>query len=131
MLMTVMEELTKSEYFVLTLFYEQNCPMTKKELIERYPECNANTVASVLDRLVEKNYLEIVTFWLTFSSLARSYRPTRSVCKFYESKFSEEAVNCLVMKSIKSLDSSQLTLLSDRIRQKKFLLNNNIIHYLE
>ena len=54
-----MLELNKSEYQILSYFYEVNQSLTKHELLEKIPDLNKNTAAVVIKRLLDKGYLEV------------------------------------------------------------------------
>ena len=115
-------ELNKSEYQILSYFYEVNQSLTKHELLEKIPDLNKNTAAVVIKRLLDKGYLEVGEIKYSNTVLARAYRPCLPFIEFFKDEYGEFAVEKLVKYAISSLeDKEKLTYLSNLIAEKKSL----------
>ena len=117
-----MLELNKSEYQILSYFYEVNQSLTKHELLEKIPDLNKNTAAVVIKRLLEKGYLEVGEIKYSNTVLAREYRPCLPFIEFFKDEYGEFAVEKLVKYAISSLeDKEKITYLPNLIAEKKSL----------
>jgi len=120
--MVNMLKLNKSEYQILSYFYEVNQSLTKHELLEKIPDLNKNTAAVVIKRLLDKGYLEVGEIKYSNTVLARAYRPCLPFIEFFKDEYGEFAVEKLVKYAISSLeDKEKLTYLSNLIAEKKSL----------
>lgn len=119
-----MLEFNKSEYQILSYFYEVNQSLTKHELLEKIPDLNKNTAAVVIKRLLEKGYLEVGEIKYSNTVLARAYRPCLPFIEFFKNEYGEFAVEKLVKYAISSLeDKDKITYLSNLIADRKNFLN--------
>ncbi|MBK0038824.1 MULTISPECIES: BlaI/MecI/CopY family transcriptional regulator [Enterococcus] len=92
-------ELTKIEYQIMLAFYEQNKQLTKVLLLEKYPDFKVNTLYLMIDRLVNKNYLEV----FIDQSITKEYlyRAKYSASEFFSQLIGQSAVHDLVEQTIK------------------------------
>lgn len=105
---TIMSELTKIEYQMLIKFYEVNKPVTKHELVEKFPDLNRNTAASVITSLLTKRYLEIAEIDIFRTSLARSYKPSLSFLSFLRAEYGIKNVEHIIQQIIGSIRNVEI-----------------------
>lgn len=121
-----MSELSKSEYHVLYRFYQCNQSLTKHELLEKIPDLNKNTTATVIRSLLEKGYLKVEEIRYSQNVLARAYRPCVSFIEFLKDEYGEVAVENLFKKAINSLENiHEIEYLLDLISKKENALIKN------
>ncbi|WP_144772217.1 BlaI/MecI/CopY family transcriptional regulator [Enterococcus casseliflavus] len=121
-----MSELSKSEYHVLYCFYQCNQSLTKHELLEKIPDLNKNTTATVIRSLLEKGYLKVEEIRYSQNVLARAYRPCVSFIEFLKDEYGEVAVENLFKKAINSLENiHEIEYLLDLISKKENALIKN------
>ena len=117
-------ELNKSEYQILSYFYEVNQSLTKHELLEKIPDLNKNTAAVVIKRLLDKGYIEVGEIKYSNTVLARDYRTSIPFKDFLKVEYGEFAVEKLVKHAISSLeDKEKMTYLSNLITKRKNSIN--------
>ncbi|WP_213337171.1 BlaI/MecI/CopY family transcriptional regulator [Enterococcus casseliflavus] len=111
-------ELTKIEYRIMIAFYEQNNLLTKVSFLEKYPEFKINTVYMMIDRLVDKNYLEVLVD--KNKSTQCSYKVKHSFSEFFSLLIGKSAVSNLVNRTIReSCDAEYLDFLSKLVQSSK------------
>lgn len=114
-----MVDLTKIEYRVLISLYECEGGITKRNFVKKYPEFKLNTAYLVIDRLVDKGYLEM-NYSKKTKLLEKLFSPIKSITDFYSDMFGICAVDRTVKKVIRELtDYSQTSFILDKIREAK------------
>jgi predicted transcriptional regulator len=112
--------LTKTEYQILTKFYQINEIMTKSEFVEKNPELNPNTIVMGIRHLYKKGYLEVAKICQTRTNLTRAYRPKLSVKCFYDEIFGPEIFEKLIAKIVaETEDASLLDSLLEKVQRSK------------
>lgn len=129
---TIVRNLTKTEYLILTRFYLIDECMTKKEFIEKTPELNANTTIMSISHLHKKGFLKVVKICQTNTTLSRAYRPRLSLKTFFDTMFGPDTLEHLAESFIRETqDPEILETFLTKVRIAKSNLNGNqqsIVH---
>lgn len=105
-------------------FYEQVKPLTKVSFHEKYPEFKVNTLYLVIDRLVDKNYLEV--FLDKKISRECFYKVKYSASEFFSLLISQSVVSNLVNKVIReSCNTEYLDFLLKLVQSSKKRIIDN------
>lgn len=114
--------LTKREYEIMNVFWNEKEAMGLHDIIQNYPELNRNTVQAVLKKLLESNYIEVDKIGYSNTVLTRKYIAKLTQDTYLKQSLSKQAAYQIALDFIKmTATNNQLEKLESAILERKAL----------
>lgn len=89
-------QLTKKELEIMQILWEQQEPLSARDIVRVNPDLSQNTVQSVLSKLLKKQIIVNSGYGKTSTNITREYKALLSEEDYLEQNISRSAINNLL-----------------------------------
>ena len=99
--------LTKKEYDIMCIFWNETIPMSLHDITEKYPSLNKNTVQAVLKKLLNLEFIEVAEIGYSRTVLTRKYIAKLTQTAYLSQTLSKDSAFQIALNFIKNDATSE------------------------
>lgn len=109
------DTLTKKEYDIMTIFWNETESLSLHNLVEKYPALNKNTTQALLKKLLKMNYIQVAEIGYSNTVLTRKYVAKLTQYEYFNRNLSKDTAYQIALEFIKNADEDQKAALKEAL----------------